>query len=249
MTDDDPTPEAEDARSAAQPIPADQPEPPGRWPFPKRARAGRMRGLALAVVMVSVVSLATVVAVVATAPVDRVTLIVERTPRSIELFMALPAEVIPGVFGALPEELVDTDGTIDIARLRGGTWKETETLAQAMNARLDGRPQPLEGMSLMLHPKAQPMPFAGPWDGLVATSVCTALVPSAPPTLVDLDLYVGFIAHGVDGFGNLGLGFPSTGRPGLRVHVLEYADGRLRSDRWATLEDGGLVTFSARSTR
>lgn len=206
---------------------------------------GRLLGILAA--LVAVATVVTMVAAAGIAPVARVTLIVERTPRSIEVFVSLPAEAVPGVFGTLPDGLVDPDGTIDLARLRGGTWAATEALARSMNARLDGRPQPLEGMSLMLHPKTQPMSFAGPWDGLVATSVCTALVPSAPPTLADLDLYAGFIAHGVAGFGDLRLGFPATGRPHLRLRVLEYTDGRLRRASWATLADGDLVSLPGTS--
>jgi hypothetical protein len=181
--------------------------------------------------------------VAGTATRNGMTIIIDRTPRSIEVFMALPADAVEAVFGALPGGIVDAAGEVDVTQLRLGSWEQAAALIDHVAVAVDGNDGEFEAMSLMLHPGASPLPFAAPWDGLVATSVCTATLPATPTSLADHRLYGGYIAHPIDGFAQVELRFPQTGRVDLDVQIREHVNGVPLRTRRASLPDGGVLSL------
>ncbi|MEM8813076.1 MAG: hypothetical protein AAGF59_10700 [Pseudomonadota bacterium] len=170
-------------------------------------------------------------------------IIVERRDSSIEIFVEVPAARLNDVFGVVPSEILNDNGTVAIDRLREGTWDVADALMQSTNATLGEKQLRLEGMSMMVHPSNLPVPFRDAIDGITAIGVCQVLPSDGPLYLDDTIAYSGFIGYGSQTGRPLRLDFPITGRLPRLVEIRDYADGKLLQRSWSLLEDGGSLTI------
>ncbi|WP_147127687.1 hypothetical protein [Shimia ponticola] len=158
-----------------------------------------------------------------TAAID---VLVDRRPQSIELFMRFPARNTETIFGITPDALAASDGRVYFGALREtGTFDFGDAMIAGTRLSLGGEEQPLEAMSVMVHPADNALPFETPLDGNIAMAVCTVPDPVVPPALTDLVLYTGFISYPATGAGEIKLSMPNTVPLELAVSVFE--DGRL----------------------
>ncbi|MEM9900209.1 MAG: hypothetical protein AAF865_02615 [Pseudomonadota bacterium] len=174
-----------------------------------------------------------------------VVIVTDRTPKAVELYIALPAKRMPDVFGIRPEAITGPDGKVDFDALRLGTYELGDDVFANVSARLGGALLDFENMSLMLHPNEQALPLSTPLDGMIAIGVCTVPTPDALPGLEDLRSYLGFIAYTDRPDAEFRLDFPATGRADLRVALRDYASGRFVSARQVMLEDDGVLVVNA----
>lgn len=171
-------------------------------------------------------------------------IVVDRQSDSIEFFMSTRADRFVSIFDFSPELLAGRTDTVDFAPFREGTWDIGDALLSKAPAALDGSPIVFEAMSLMVHPLDLAFPIPTPLDALLAISVCAVEPPEEPPTLEELQGYVGFIAYVEDTKGVLTLQLPKTGRAPLRVSIREFKDGVPRGHYEVTVPDGGIVEMS-----
>ena len=170
-----------------------------------------------------------------------VALIVDRKDGDIELFFGLPAARITDVFAAPPQILVDADGLVTFDDLREGTWDAGDDLFAGVEARLGARSVSFEAMSVMVHPIDQRVPLNDPLDGIIAVSICMAIIPGARLPLDTLYLYAGFIGYAEETDAPLELSFTQTGRLPSIIDVREHRDGVLIRTHRVKLKDGGTL--------
>jgi hypothetical protein len=134
---------------------------------------------------------------------DPITVIVQRLPQSVELYLSIAPEDAPDWLGAGLDALAP-GGVVPMDTVRR---EGTAAAADAMIARtaltVGGAPAELQAMSVMVHPEATPLLFETPIDAQMAMSVCTAPDLVAGSTLSDLRAYAGYHAYPVDGLGAL----------------------------------------------
>lgn len=179
-----------------------------------------------------------------TAAAERMTMIIERGPETVEVFFGLPADQMLTVFSLPPERLEDETGSVAFEPLRLGTWEIGDELFAPVEARIGGGIANFEAMSLMVHPEDQKLPLYDAFDGLMAIAVCS-VEPPENPTLRTLYSYVGFIDYPDDPYQPISFTFPNTGRDMLEVEIRDFRGGTLMSERLITLEDGGAITLEA----
>ncbi|MEN0041552.1 MAG: hypothetical protein AAF764_09480 [Pseudomonadota bacterium] len=173
----------------------------------------------------------------------RMSVIVERKPDYIEVFVGMPATGLKQIF-ALPEHsLAAADGTVDFESLRSGTWDIGDDAFDTVDARLGGRAVNFEAMSVMLHPIAERVPFRTAVDATLAVSICQVDTPPVRPTLSELYAYAGFISLQNDTKQPLTLTFSETDRLPWLVDVKIYDDGKLVETSWNVLRDGGSLSL------
>lgn len=172
-----------------------------------------------------------------------VTLIVDRKDSDIELYFGLPAESATAFFASPKTVLVDDDGLVTFDSLREGTWDAGDDLMSNVQTWLDGREVQFEAMSIMVHPIDQRAPFFDPLDGLMAVSICTAIIPGARLPLESLYLYAGYIGYVDDSLGPLQLNFASTGRGSVQVDLRLHENGVLVQTQRIVLQDGGVLVL------
>ncbi len=169
---------------------------------------------------------------------DRITLIVDRGPRAVEVFLAMPVSTAVTRFGLNPDLLKGPGGVVDFADFSGGTWDIGDALLAGVDVRIGRAPAGFEATSLMVHLKDQPLPFQTPFDGLTAISVCGVAQPVTPPTLDDLYLYAGFVAYPPNAEAPLRFDLPEGPGERLSVTVREYGAGRTGTPRNLHLDPG-----------
>ncbi|KHQ54544.1 hypothetical protein OA50_01140 [Mameliella alba] len=167
---------------------------------------------------------------------DRVELIVARDDRSVEIFMGMPVLTAVDTFGLDAGMLIGPDGRVPFESLQEGTWQIADALWERVEARIAGQTATFEGMSLMVHPLNQPLPFVTPLNGLTAISVCGVPAPEAPRGLRDLYLYAGFVAYPDDPGAPITLRLPNP--KGLDLMVREHGFGGPLRDRHVHLSPG-----------
>lgn len=183
-----------------------------------------------------------------TASASDVTLVVERGPDTVEIFLGLPAEGLVDYFGLPPERLEDETGEVAFEPLRLGTWAIGDDVFAGVEATIGGAPAIYEAMSLMVHPEDQKLPLWNSFDGMTAIAVCS-VEPPENPTLDRLYSYVGYIAYPAAPDGALTFRLPETGRAALRFEIRDFRDGQLLRESQETVPDGGTLTLAAAPPR
>lgn len=171
------------------------------------------------------------------------TLIVDRTADSINLFFGLGADDIGPVFGVAPIPILrDEAGLLRLQDFQTeGSFTDADRLLARSTFTVDGDPADFQAMSMMVHPRDLPVPFSTPIEGHIAMSVC-----GVPPTFADasdaeVQLYAGFNAYPVKGLERLEITLGGT--DGVTLTVLEYHNGELLRRDTLPLSPGGRVTL------
>lgn len=168
-------------------------------------------------------------------------MIVDRKADSVEIFFSLAAGDLDAVFDTDPAGLAADDGRIYFGALREtGTFDFGDLMVADARLTLGGTAQPLEAMSVMVHPDSD-LPYRDPVDGWVAMSVCGVPDPVEPPKPQDLHLYAGFIAYPGQGMAAFDLTLPH--QVTLDLTVKEFHEGDLLSEAAYTLTPGQPITL------
>ena len=177
--------------------------------------------------VISVLTAATVaigLALPAKANATDLEMLVVRTDRSVEVFMAMSAPVAVDAFGLPADLLQRDDGSVHFDDFREGTWDIGDALWSGLEATVEGQTPLFEAMSLMVHPANQALPLDNPVDGYIAIAVCSVPTPAVPPTLSDLRLYNGVIAYTDDAYGEIEIRLPHVGDAPVSISVREFRD-------------------------
>ena len=175
---------------------------------------------------------------------EPVRLIIDRMNDSVEMFLSLPAPLVPTALGGSTEGLSNGDGTFDLGVFRAsGTAVEGDAVIQSSQLKVDGAAVKVEAMSVMLHPRELSLPFASPIDGVAAMSICTVLPTESLPSLDNLHLYGGFIAY--PAAGKDALEFTLANSETVELMVAEFVNGRPTNERSITVAPGETVQFDA----
>lgn len=166
-------------------------------------------------------------------------IIIDRDPAAVELFIQIPAPLIPEHIGTFPAEFMADDGIIDIAPFQNGTFDQGDYIFRNVTAMVDGRPIQFESMSMMVHPPEFDVTFDDPIDALKAISVCNVPDPLARFHVDDLMGYLGYIAYPVDGYAPITFAFPTNSK----ITVMEYRDGSLTSETDISSAMNGIVNL------
>ncbi|MEL6410821.1 MAG: hypothetical protein AAFS08_16145 [Pseudomonadota bacterium] len=177
------------------------------------------------------------------------TLIVNRDHDSAVYYLAMPADDITGLLATDPHLVFSDNGAVPIDQFRQyGSFELADEVFAKVTGTAGEKQLSFEAMSMMVHPLDQPQPFATPWDGVTAISVCTvdygrdSLFPSG------LQLYYGAYTDGIKPDEPLKISFPATGREAFPIVVHRFHEGRhLGTDR-AVLEDGGTLVLTTEAS-
>ena len=175
---------------------------------------------------------------------DALTLIVNRGEDSATYYLSMPADGIEPILATDPALLFSDDGRVPIDQFRlTGSFDLADDMFARITGSLEGQAFEFEAMSMMVHPIAEPLPFAAPWDAYTAISVCT--VPYDMDDLVPgvLQMYYGGFTDQVSGDAPMKIHFPQTGRDAMNIVVHRYDNGRLMSTDVQTLADGGTLVI------
>lgn len=123
------------------------------------------------------------------------TLIVQRAGDSTELYISAPAPVLFEVFGADEAIVPSQSGYVDFAAFYEGTWPIGDALIERTGFAANGTDLGFEGMSFMLHPNTDALPFDTPLDGMIAISVCNVIPGTDRYQMQDLLGYVGYFSE------------------------------------------------------
>lgn len=173
-------------------------------------------------------------------------IVVDRGPRTVEIFIATRGDNFVTAFGLPAERLEDRPGEVKFGPLRQGTWDLGDELLSQVDIRLDGAPVSFEAMSLMVHPLDDALPMSTPIEGHMAVAVCSVEPPADPLALSEVQGYAGYIAFVEGSMGELTLQLPETGRGALRVSVRDFVDQEGERVDEVVVSDGGTVTIAAR---
>ncbi|MEM8576396.1 MAG: hypothetical protein AAGF60_00960 [Pseudomonadota bacterium] len=167
--------------------------------------------------------------------------ILSRESRGVAIYIKMPFEDVPVLFGQPVEGLLNYDGATSFADLSRGTFDQAEALAQDVKFTINGQDAPFAAMSMMIHPEDNPVPFHDPLDALMAISVCGVPLPETPPANEDLVWIGGWYAPGTTDVTELTITFPDTGRDAMGVSLASFLarSGSARST--LSVEDGGTI--------
>ncbi|WP_293573265.1 hypothetical protein [Phaeobacter sp.] len=129
-------------------------------------------------------------------------MIIEWREDAAELFLTVPTSDLQTQGIARRSGLIGADGKIDFATLRQTPGHVADGILRF--GALTSGPDPVDGMTMMVHDKREILPYADPFDALMASSVCG--VPdsverlSADGTRLYLSAYRGMVADpdGID---------------------------------------------------
>ncbi|MEM7243038.1 MAG: hypothetical protein AAF429_12710 [Pseudomonadota bacterium] len=175
----------------------------------------------------------------------RATLIVNRGAAELELYFHMAGDQLEPIFGVDPNGLISENDHVTYQGFLEGTFDEADKFIERIEAKISGNPLPLEAMSMMLHPRDFIVPFATPFDATLAIGVCNAETPTEPPHLSELNVYSGFYAYQVDGFGNVEIQLPKTGRDILALEIKEFVNGAYQNTRTVMLNDNQMLELPA----
>ena len=170
------------------------------------------------------------------------TLILDRLPDSVELYMTLPADRADDIFGLPQEALTGAAGVVDYDDLRQGTAPLGDRLIAGTSTTLAGRELGFEAMSLMVHPVTDPLPMTTPFEGLLSILVCTAPEPEVPPTLDALRMYAGYVAYVETAEAPFTFTLPRSATGPVDVTLREFRAGTFLTETEVTLAPGGTLT-------
>lgn len=168
--------------------------------------------------------------------------IVDRRGEAVEVFVSLEATDIPAVFGNSADFIAPPGEVVAYEVLREGTWDQGDAMIAGSTFTVNGAVQPLEAMSMMVHPKDAPMPFRSIADAYLAMSVCNGFAPGTVPTVDILHAYAGYIAYPVDGAAALSLTLQNSDF--VSVSVREMTDGRVVSEQSFELAPSGTIALA-----
>lgn len=178
------------------------------------------------------------------------TLIVNRDDDSAVYYLAMPSEDIPELLATDLSLVFSDGGAVPIDEFREyGSFELADEVFANVKGKAGDRTLNFEAMSMMVHPLDSPQPFATPWDGVTAISVCTvdyekdALLPAG------LQLYYGAYTDGLTPEEPLSIAFPATGREAFPIVIHRYQDGVHQSTDRAVLEDGGTLVIPANEAK
>ena len=172
-----------------------------------------------------------------------VRIIVDRMEDSVEIFLSLPAPLVPTALSGSTDGLSNGDGTFDLGVFRAtGTAIEGDDVISGSRLIAGGERATVEAMSVMLHPGDLPLPFETPIDGVAAMSICTVPPTESLPSLESLQLYGGFIAYPAAGIEALNL-FLGNEEP-IEVVLAEFVEGRPSATRSMTLAPDMPISFA-----
>lgn len=166
---------------------------------------------------------------------------VDRDATSIELFVRIPAPLLPEKFAAFPPGFLAENGQVDVTPFRNGTWDHGDAFFEDVVATIGGDPVVFEAMSMMVHPPEFDTPFRDPIDAFTAISVCNVPVGIALLPVDTLVAYLGYIAYPVDGYGDLSLTFPAQ----ATVQIEQFDQGRPVDDRTVDVADSQPIVLDA----
>ncbi len=177
-----------------------------------------------------------------------ISLILERTGQSVEIFTNLRAKDLRAIFGVDALGLTGADGRVSYGALRtAGTFDFGDTVVRDVTVSQGDQELLLEAMSIMVHPLDNELPFETPIDGAIAMSVCTVPDPLEPPDIADLDLYGGFITYPPSGYGALTITFPNM--IPMEMELLTYSDGAFVERTYLELPANAVVHLPAVAAR
>lgn len=180
----------------------------------------------------------------ATALAEDMRVIIDRFADSVEVFISLPAEAVPGTLGGSTDGLMTPDGRFEIGVFRKtGTAVEGDAVFGDTRLRVAGAPVGVDAMSVMVHPEDLPLPLETPIDGVAAMSVCTVPDRDVAPRLEDLRLYGGFIAWPVDGFAPVALELRNAAP--IEVWLGHFAGGEKVSETTLSLPAQAFIALPA----
>ncbi|MEM1065263.1 MAG: hypothetical protein AAGJ74_07160 [Pseudomonadota bacterium] len=174
------------------------------------------------------------------------TVLVHRGPDSVELYLSVPAELLPPLFALPNGSIASADGTVDFDGLRNGTWEIGDAAFEKVNTEINGQAVTFEAMSLMVHPETSLLPMSTPIEGMIAIAVCAVPTPATPPVLSDLHTYVGYITYTDTPQGTITLEFPETGRADMSVLVREFENFEFQGAALMRLGDGAALHLPGR---
>jgi hypothetical protein len=174
---------------------------------------------------------------------DTMTLLLDRRADRISIYFQLPARDLPAVFGSGADALLGTDATVDIDRLYDGTFLLADDIISGTTATIGGQPAGFEGLSMMVHDPHVLPDFATPYDAELSIAVCTSPDTVRGMGLEPLRAYLGYFSWKVDGYAEVSLALPTTGRGPITVRIMEFVDFAARPERNLLVPDGGRITI------
>lgn len=179
------------------------------------------------------------------ATASTIELIVNRTPKAIEVYIAMPAVAMLDSFGLPHQRVLNELGKVDYDRFRYGSYEEGDEIFANVVAETEGHPLTFEAMSLTFHPNSAAPPFRTPYDALIAIAVCATPDLSTDLTLGASKAHSGYIAYTDSPNASFTLTWPQTGRAPHSVLVRDYDGTRLRATYWTTVADGSALVVEA----
>ena len=177
------------------------------------------------------------------------TMIINRGEVSIDVFVKMPGGMVASVSGRLPDFQPDDGGIIDLRNLRTDTAPLGDQTFATVSFEVDAAPVHAEAMGMMVHPITDAIPFTTPWDALTAVTLCS--FDDAPQLfqISDLYVYAGHSIYPTNGYGDLWIKLPETGRDDIRFHVLTFSKGELVAQGVQVVADGGTLLNSGIANR
>ena len=192
-----------------------------------------------------IVTMLQLLGLLAAAPDTDGRIIVHRHADAVQIFASLPGADVSAWSGVPAGIFTDPGGAVDFDRFRVDTGPLGDRVFAEVALSLGGAEAGMEALAFMLHDADLPTEFTTPWDAISTITFCAAGSSDAPSELTDVVAYGGWLAYPVDGFADLRLDFPETGRAVMRFDLWHYVDGRLVDRDVVTLGDAGALNLPA----
>ena len=155
------------------------------------------------------------------------TIVVNRDEDATELYFAGNAGDLQRIFAVSRDALADSEGLVDFAKFRDGTWDIGDRLLAKTAVTIAERDAGFEAMSLMFHHPSERLPMTTPMEAMLAISVCNGPAYGTRQPLDTLDAYAGYFAHKGSFDVPIRIQFPKTNGTPINVVIHDYhgADG------------------------
>ncbi|WP_320242233.1 hypothetical protein [Cognatiyoonia sp. IB215182] len=172
------------------------------------------------------------------------TMIINRGDVSIDVFVKMPGGIVAPLTGHLPGFLRDDNSMIDLRDFRTDTAPLSEQAFAPISFTNDAASAHAEAMGMMVHPITDAIPFATPWDALSAVTLCSFDDVPQFFHISDLHFYAGYSIYPTNGYGDLRIKLPETGRNDIRFQVRTFSGGELVTQGVHVVADGGTLLNS-----
>ena len=162
---------------------------------------------------------------VVAARADSLTIILDRSTNSSELYVAGPAETLLALFDVDRAVIPMQDGVVDYSAFALGTWGIGDALLQNTRVTFDNAPSGFEAMSFMLHPSEDALPLQTPFDANMAIGICSALSSPERYALEEMTGYVGYFSDQTSSASTIEVVLPSVSRTSLNISGVDYMQG------------------------